>query len=47
MAVKDFMTRSVITITPETTIADAVQILRKQKVKGLPVVNDIGKVCGM
>lgn len=47
MAVKDFMTRSVITISPETTIAEAVQILRKKKVKGLPVVNEIGKVCGM
>ncbi len=47
MAVKDFMTRAVITISPETTIAEAVRILRKQKVKGLPVINENGKVCGM
>ena len=47
MAVNDFMTRSVITIDIDTTIAAAVHILRKQKVKGLPVVNTAGKVCGM
>lgn len=47
MAVKEYMTKNVITIRPETSIAEAVKLLRKHKVKGLPVVNDGNKVCGM
>lgn len=47
MAVKEYMTKQVITLRPDTTIAEAIKLLRKHKVKGIPVVNDQDKVCGM
>ena len=47
MYVKDYMTRQVITVSTESSIAEAVGLLRKHKVKGIPVLNDDNKVCGM
>lgn len=47
MAVKEYMTKQVITIRPETTIAEAIQLLRQYKIKGIPIVNDDGNICGM
>jgi len=34
MSVRDYMTRKVITIQTESTILDAIKLLRKFKVKG-------------
>ncbi len=47
MTVRDYMTRQVVTITMEASIGEAIRMLRKFKFKGIPVVNDDGKVCGM
>ncbi|MDR3566215.1 MAG: sigma 54-interacting transcriptional regulator [Negativicutes bacterium] len=47
MTVRDYMTRQVVTITMESSISDAIRMLRKFKFKGIPVVNDDGRVCGM
>lgn len=47
MAVKEYMTKQVITLRPETTIAEAIKLLRQYKIKGIPVINDNGGVCGM
>jgi len=36
--IRDLMTTSVVTLTPETTMASAFQILRKRRIHGAPVV---------
>ncbi|TCD46634.1 CBS domain-containing protein [Streptococcus sp. X16XC17] len=42
MAVKDFMTRKVIYISPDTTIAHAADLMREQDIHRLPVIeNDV------
>ena len=40
MAVKDFMTRRVVYISPETTIAHAADLMREQGIHRLPVIED-------
>jgi CBS-domain-containing membrane protein len=45
--VKDFMTREVVTVTPETSILDAARLMLDHKISGLPVVTDQGRVIGI
>jgi PAS domain S-box-containing protein len=45
--VKEIMTRNVITISEEATVGEAVQVIREHKIKGIPVVDETGRVCGM
>ncbi|MGH1539602.1 MAG: CBS domain-containing protein [Arenicella sp.] len=45
--VKDYMTSNLITVSPETAIDSAVDILVKYKISGLPVVDELGNLCGM
>lgn len=40
MAVKDFMTRKVVYISPDTTIAHAADLMREQKIHRLPVIEN-------
>lgn len=40
MAVKDFMTRKVVYISPNTTIAHAADMMREQKLHRLPVIDN-------
>ena len=40
MAVKDFMTRKVVYISPNTTIAHAAEMMREQKLHRLPVIEN-------
>jgi len=47
MKVKDFMTRQVVTVTPETSILDAARLMLDHKISGLPVVTDDGRVVGI
>ena len=50
MAVKDFMTRKVVYISPDTTIAHAADLMREQGLHRLPVIeNDklVGLVTGV
>ena len=47
MQAKDIMTQNLITVGPETTIREMAEILVKNKISGLPVVDDQGKVIGM
>ncbi|MDT8901995.1 sigma 54-interacting transcriptional regulator [Anaeroselena agilis] len=47
MLVKDVMTSEVLTVEEGVAVAEAVQLLRRHKVKGVPVVDAIGRVCGM
>jgi len=44
---KDIMTADVITIAPETEIAQAAQLLLENRINGVPVVNDAGELVGI
>ncbi|HFC11938.1 MAG TPA: CBS domain-containing protein [Anaerolineae bacterium] len=39
LKVKDFMTENPVTVTPETTIGEAANLMLAHKISGLPVVN--------
>ncbi len=47
MRAHQVMTRNVITVTPETTIADAAVKMLQNHISGLPVVDDAGKLVGI
>jgi CBS domain-containing protein len=47
MRAHQIMTRSVITVTPETTIVDAANTMLRKHVSGLPVVDAAGKLVGI
>jgi len=47
MRAHQIMTRPVITITPETTIVEAANIMLQKHVSGLPVVDATGKLVGI
>src|SRR5262245_25285553 len=38
MVVKDVMTREVVTLAPEQTLRDAIEVLRRERIRHLPVV---------
>jgi len=40
MQVKDVMIRSVVTVTPEQTLRDAIELLQSKHIRHLPVVED-------
>lgn len=45
--VKDWMTRDVITVTPETPLPEAHQIMMNEEIRRLPVVDETGKLVGI
>lgn len=47
MRALQIMTRSVISVTPETSIVEAANIMLKRHVSGLTVVDDAGKLVGV
>jgi CBS domain-containing protein len=47
MRAHQIMTRPVITVTPETTIAEAANIMLRHHVSGLPVIDAAGKLLGI
>ena len=47
LKVKDIMTREPITVSPQTEIASAAKILLENRINGLPVVDDSGKLVGI
>jgi CBS-domain-containing membrane protein len=47
MKAADVMVRNVVTVSPDTTVADAVRILADQDVSALPVVDGDGGVVGI
>jgi CBS domain-containing protein len=44
---KDIMTRKVLCITPDTPVADAIRLLVKNKITGVPVVEDDNTLLGI
>jgi len=47
MRAHQIMTRSVITVRPDTTIVEAANIMLQRHVSGLPVVDEAGKLVGV
>ncbi len=47
ITVSDVMTRRVVTASPETTFKEAVSLLERNRVSGLPVVDRTGKLVGI
>jgi len=45
--VKDYMTRTLVTFKPETSVLDAIHELVKHRIAGAPVVDDAGNLVGM
>jgi len=47
MLAKDIMTTEVVTVAPETTVADIADLLLKRNISGVPVIDSDGAVIGM
>lgn len=47
LTVERIMTQKVLTVTPETPILTAAEMMLENKISGLPVVDDKGRVVGM
>jgi CBS domain-containing protein len=47
MRAQQIMTRSVISVTPDTTVLEAANLMLRKHISGLPVVDDAGCVVGM
>jgi len=45
--IAEVMTPNPITVTPKTPLQEAVKILAEQKIRGLPVVDEAGKLVGV
>ena len=44
---KDIMTKEIISVTPETEIAQAAKLLLTNRINGVPVINDAGELVGI
>lgn len=47
MLVADYMSRRVITLSPDQSVHDAIRVLLEHKISGAPVVDDTGQLKGM
>jgi len=47
LRVKDIMTRKLITVSPETEITRAARLLLENRINGLPVVDETGRLVGI
>ena len=47
MRAVDVMVRDVVTVHPETDVADAIKLLAERDVSALPVLDDVGNLVGM
>ena len=47
LKVREIMTTNVITVKPDTTVGELADILTKNKISGVPVVDGQGRVLGM
>lgn len=45
--VAEIMTPNPLTVTPQTSLQEAIQVIAEKKISGLPVVNDSGKLVGV
>lgn len=47
MRVKDAMTKTVIGVAPQTSVADALEIMTRSRLSGLPVIDETGSLVGI
>ena len=47
MKVEDLMTKDVVTVSPDTTLHELYAILQKERITGVPVLDDSGKLVGV
>jgi CBS-domain-containing membrane protein len=47
LTVKDIMTREIITVSPETEIIQATKLLLENRINGIPVTDETGKLLGI
>lgn len=47
MLIRDWMTKDVITVQPETSMMKASKLMRENKIRRLPVVDEAGKLVGI
>lgn len=47
MRARDIMTTSVVTVSPETDIAEAVKLMLERQISGVPVIDDSGRLIGI
>ena len=47
MKVKEIMTKDIISITPDTNASEALELLLKMRISGLPVLDEKNKLVGM
>jgi CBS domain-containing protein len=47
MQVRDFMIRNIVTAKPSTTVKELISILETNRIGGVPVVDDRGKLVGI
>jgi CBS domain-containing protein len=47
LKVKDIMTKELITVSPETEIVHATKLLLENRINGVPVTNETGKLVGI
>jgi CBS-domain-containing membrane protein len=47
MRVKDVMTKKVISVSPEASVADALDIVTRSRFAGLPVIDEKGSLVGV
>lgn len=47
MKVKEIMTKNVTSLYPDTNAREALELLQKMQISGLPVINDKNKLVGM
>jgi hypothetical protein len=47
LKVKDIMTKEVISVSPETEIANAAKILLEKRINGMPVMDAFGRLVGI
>jgi CBS domain-containing protein len=47
MRARDIMTTSVVTVSPETEIAEAVKLMLERQISGVPVIDDSGRLIGI
>jgi CBS domain-containing protein len=47
MNAADVMTRDIVTVAPDTSLVEAIRLMLKVRVSGLPVVDDLGRLVGL
>jgi CBS domain-containing protein len=47
MKARDIMTTNVVTVSPDTDIAEAVRLMLERQISGVPVIDDSGRLAGI